>query len=163
MLVIVSGNLSMLSTTIRTKGDFRRQTPVTLRPANGEPAILVVEDDWSVRRFLCNILRHATPALVVDAADPFAALSIVRKIGRPIDLLISDINLSAAISGIDLARELAATNPSMKVLLMSGVDCPQYEISPAWQFVAKPFPIKIFLDCVNALCRSGSEPATYFG
>jgi DNA-binding NtrC family response regulator len=152
---------NMLSTTINTKNGFSRQTPGTLRQTNGEPAILVVEDDSSIRRFLCTILRHATPALVVDAADPFAALSIARKIGRPINLLISDINLCAGISGIDLARELAATNPGLKVLLTSGGDCPQYEISPAWQFLAKPFPIEVFLDCVNALCCS--EPATYFG
>ena len=153
----------MLSTTTNTKNGFRRQKPLTLRQANGEPAILVVEDDSSIRRFLCTILRQATPALVVDTADPFDALSIALKIGRPIDLLISDINLSAGISGIDLACELAATNPSMKILLMSGVDRAQYEISPAWQFLAKPFPVKIFLDCVNALCRSGLEAVTYFG
>lgn len=153
----------MLSTTIRTKNEVRQQTPLALREFNGDPAILVVEDDWGVRRFLCTILRHATPALVVDVADPCAALSVACKIGRPIDLLISDINLSADINGIDLARELAATNPSMKVLLMSAGDCPQYGIAPAWQFLAKPFPIKIFLECVNALCRCGSEPTTYFG
>lgn len=153
----------MLSTTIRTKNEVRRQAPLALPEFNGAPAILVVEDDSSIRRFLCTILRQATPALVVDASDPFAALSIARKIGRPINLLISDINLCAGISGIDLARELAATNPALKVLLMSGGDCPQYEISSAWQFLAKPFPIEVFLDCVNALCCSGSEPATYFG
>lgn len=153
----------MLSMTTSTKTAFRRDTPVTLHEVNGEPAILVVEDDWSIRRFLCTLLRNATSALVVDTADPYAALSIARKIGRPIDLLISDINLSAGISGVDLARELAVTNPSMKVLLMSGGDSTQYEISPAWQFLAKPFPIEVFLDCVNALCCSGSEPAAYFG
>jgi len=153
----------MLSVTTSTKTGFRRATPVTLRQANAEPAILVVEDNWSVRRFLCTILRNATPALVLDTPDPYAALSIAQKIGRPIDLLISDINLSAGINGIDLARELAVTNPSMKVLLMSAGDCPQYEISPAWQFLAKPFPIEVFLECVNALCCSGSEPAAYFG
>jgi DNA-binding NtrC family response regulator len=152
----------MLSMTTSAKNGLRRQT-VTLPDANSESAILVVEDDSSIRRFLSTILRSATPALVVDAADPYAALSIAEKIGRPIDLLISDINLSAGITGIDLARELAATNPSMKVLLMSGGDCPQYEISPAWQFLAKPFPIEVFLDCVNALCCSSSEPAAYFG
>jgi len=153
----------MLSTTTSTKTGFRRQPPVTLRGTHSEPAILVVEDNWSIRRFLCTILKNATPALVVDAADPYTALSIARKIGRPIDLLVSDINLSVAISGIDLARQLAVINPSMKVLLMSGGDCPQYEISSGWQFLAKPFPVEVFLDCINALCCSPSEPAAYFG
>ena len=153
----------MLSMTTSTGNGFRRQTPVTLDDTNGQPAILVVEDNWSIRRFLCTILGHATPALIVDAGDPHSALSIARKIGRPIDLLISDINLSAGMSGVDLARELAVTNPSMKVLLMSGGDCTQYEIAPAWQFLAKPFPVEVFLDCVSALCCSRSEPAAYFG
>jgi DNA-binding NtrC family response regulator len=151
----------MLSMTTSTPNGFRQQTPVTLPDANGAPAILVVEDDWSIRRFLCTLLKNATPALVVDTADPYAALSIAQKLGRPIDLLISDINLSAGIDGIDLARKLATTNPSMKVLLMSAGHCPQHEISPAWQFLAKPFPIEVLLECVNALCHS--EAAAYFG
>jgi DNA-binding NarL/FixJ family response regulator len=70
-------------------------------------------------------------ATVAEAADPDAALTMAQKLGQRIELLISDINLSASIDGVELARELAMANPSMKVLLMSA---------------------QSLLDCVIALC-----------
>jgi DNA-binding NtrC family response regulator len=152
----------MISTMIRTKTEAN-QAPVTPGETNGEPAILVVEDDGSIRRLICTVLRHAMPALVVEAADAYGALSIARWIDRPITLLISDINLSAGMSGIDLAQELAGTNPSLKVLLMSPTPCSPSDIPASWRFLSKPFPLEAFLDCVTALCRSGSATTAYFG
>jgi hypothetical protein len=46
-------------------------------------------------------------------------LSKASAIGRPVHLLISDIDLAARKTGIDLAREPAANDPSMSVVLMS--------------------------------------------
>jgi DNA-binding NtrC family response regulator len=141
----------MLST-VCTKDQIVRQAPFTARKPNHEPVIFVVEDDSAIRSFLCALLRRATKAFVAEAGDPYIALSMARVAGGPIDLLISDINLSTFINGIDLARELAVTNPSMKVLLISAADSPQSEIPSTWRFLAKPFSMQSFLDCVNVLC-----------
>lgn len=140
----------MLSTTC-TKDMMRRKAPLPLSETDGEPAILVVEDDSSIRNLIRILLQHTLAASVVDVADPFAALSAVRSSASPIELLISDINLSSSMNGIDLASQLAAANPSMKVLLMSGTDRPPSEISRTWRFVSKPFRIESFLDCVLGL------------
>jgi DNA-binding response OmpR family regulator len=144
----------MLSSTISTKVEPERQAPRTLCEASGEPVILVVEDDDGVRRFICTLLRHAMTETVVEAGNPDMALSIARKLGRRIELLISDVNLSASINGVELARNLARANPSMKVLLISGADSPVCEIPLTWRFLAKPFSVQSLLDCVIALCSS---------
>ena len=79
---------------------------------------------------------------------------------RPIDLLISDIDLSASMNGIDLARELTALNPSIRVLLISGAEHPPSEIPRTWRFLAKPFHVDLFLKQIQpagplgcAVCR----------
>jgi DNA-binding NtrC family response regulator len=144
----------MLSITPSTKDEARRQIPFGLTEATSEPTILVVEDDAGIRRFICTLLRRATTLSVSEAGDVFTALSIVRKSSGPIDLLISDINLTTHITGIDLALELGKTNPAMKVLLISGTDCPSREIPPAWRFLSKPFTVESFLACVAFLCRA---------
>jgi DNA-binding response OmpR family regulator len=142
----------MLST-VCAKDTLERQAPFTPSKANREPVIFVVEDDPRVRRFICTLLRQTTTAAVAEAEDPCTALLMARTSGAPIDLLISDINLSPFINGVDLAHELALTNPSMNVLLMSAADYPQGEIPPAWRFLLKPFSIQSLLDCVSVLCR----------
>lgn len=144
----------MLSITPSTKDETKRQVPFGLSEATCEPTILVVEDDAGIRRFICTLLRRATTLSVSEAGDVFTALSIVRKSTGPIDLLISDINLTTHITGIDLAFELGKTNPAMKVLLMSGTDRPPREIPVAWKFLPKPFTVDSFLTCIATLCRA---------
>jgi DNA-binding response OmpR family regulator len=152
----------MIYATTCTKNEPRQQASVILPRANDKSAIFVVEDDGSVRRFVGTLLRYATTAMVVEAADPYAALSMAQKIGAPIDVLISDIDLSACMNGIELARQLAMANPSLKVLWMSAADCPQCEIPASWRFLAKPFTTQSFLDRVRALLRP-SAPAQKVG
>jgi DNA-binding response OmpR family regulator len=145
----------MLST-VCTKQEVQRQRPRTACQAKPEPLIFVVEDDTRIRRFICTLLTRTTEASVAEAADPFTALSMARMSARPIDLLISDIDLSSFMNGVDLARKLAITNPSMNVLLLSAAYCPQGDVPAKWRFLPKPFSVQTFLDCVNALCRSVS-------
>lgn len=145
----------MLATTLRVEDDSKCAARLRVRtPSPLQPAILVVEDDWSVRRFICAVLKHATKAAVIEAADPESAYSKTAELAQPIDVLISDIHLSARTTGIDLAHEIVARHPSAKVLLMSAADCAQSDIPPEWSFLAKPFPIAVFLDCVTSLCPS---------
>jgi len=127
----------------------RSSTPLS----DEDPLILVVEDDWGTRRFICSMLKRSTNAFVIEASSPYGALSIAGSIGRPIDLLISDIDLHSAKTGIEVAREIAANNPSVAVLLMSGGASPVGAIPMEWRFLAKPFPLEVFLDCVRELGR----------
>ena len=80
--------------------------------------VLIVEDDADVRQFV----SHALSALnydVVEARNASAALFWLKR-GEPVDVLFTDIVLPGELSGIDLAREVQATRPGIKVLLTSG-------------------------------------------
>jgi len=126
-----------------------------------ESLILVVDDDGGTRRFLCTVLRHTTGARVLEAASPAEAMSLARSAGRPVDMLISDIALSADRNGIELAHEMAAAYPAMRVLLISGGDLPEAGIPADWRFLAKPFALAVFLDCVHDLCSAAQRAEAY--
>jgi len=133
--------------------DGSRACPEPLRNEAGSaaPLILLVDDDSRTLRFVLTVLRYATAAVVLEASDPGSAIEAARAAGRPIDLLLSDVDLAAGKTGIDLARELAQSNPLMKVAFMSGRDLPQCDLAPGWRFLAKPFAIAALLDCMDAL------------
>jgi len=147
----------MLSMALSTKEEPKRLAPLALPTTSGEPIVFVVEDDFRVRHLICTLLRRATTAVVIEAPNPSAALLAARNFGGRIDLLISDINLSASLNGIDLARALVTRTPSMKVLLISAADRPQCEIPKGWRFLAKPFNLESFLQCVRALTGLASR------
>jgi len=121
--------------------------------------ILVVDDDPGIRRLICSFLRNATMAGILETSDPSAASSTASNGRRLIDLLISDIRLSADITGIDLAHKLTVQNPAMKVLLISATGRPRFQKPSEWRFLEKPFALSDVLDCVSTLCSpvSGSN------
>jgi DNA-binding NtrC family response regulator len=122
------------------------------------PVIVVVENDWRTCRFIFTVLKYETHAAVIEAPSPSAALSMVRSLGRPVDLLIVDVDLASAGSGIEFAREVAGNDRSMNVLLISGKDHPPFGIPPAWKFLSIPFSTAALLDCVEELCCSAATP-----
>ena len=85
----------------------------------GTETILLVEDDGGVRRLACVTLRHHGYT-VLEARDGEEALQIARGARhRDIHLLITDV-VMPGVSGRDLALQLAAERPEMRVLYMSG-------------------------------------------
>lgn len=121
-----------------------------------QPLIILVDDEPGIRRFICAALKHATGAEVIEAADPGSALEVTRRLEIPIDLLISDVNLSADQTGVDLAREICRSNCSAKVLLISGTGVPPHDMPANWSFLAKPFAISALIECVTRLCAQRS-------
>ena len=81
-------------------------------------AILVVEDEDSLRKLTRNILQGAGHT-VMEACDAEQALKVAKQAGSPIDLLLTDV-VMPGMSGRALADELTALQPGIKVLYMSG-------------------------------------------
>lgn len=78
--------------------------------------ILITEDEDSLRAFVARALRldgHET----VEAADGAEGLEALR--GGRFDLLLSDIRMPV-MDGIELAHKAAASQPGLKILLMTG-------------------------------------------
>jgi DNA-binding NtrC family response regulator len=124
-----------------------------------EPAaILVVDDDYSVRKCTCLFLKRMAGATVLEAGTPRASLLIAQTNETAVTLLISDIDLRAEIDGIELANQIVAMSPETKVVLMSGNHARRPDVRPEWRFLAKPFAVADLIETVNSLFEPGHSP-----
>jgi FixJ family two-component response regulator len=82
--------------------------------------IAVVEDDTGVRTALQQLLRSAEyGAMTFSSAEEFLASGA----SGSVDCLVADINLPG-MSGVALVRTLAAGDPTVPVVLITGRDDP---------------------------------------
>jgi DNA-binding NtrC family response regulator len=105
-------------------------------------SILIVDDDNETCRFMAELLSG--PDRQIHAASrPDTALAMMRE--RPFDLVISDINLNAELSGLDLLKAFKESNPLGQVLLISGFGTLETAIQAvrqgAFDYISKPFSI----------------------
>ncbi len=80
--------------------------------------ILLVEDEDVVRRLAAQVLG-SQGYRVVEASSGPEALAKAEALGGPIDLLLTDVVMSG-MSGRELAEQLVARRPGLRVLYMSG-------------------------------------------
>jgi PAS domain S-box-containing protein len=82
------------------------------------PTVLVVDDQSEVRTLIAEILRGSGYRVVV-ATDGDAALALLERAGRPVDLLVTDV-VMPVMSGTDLAARVTERSPTTRVLFVSG-------------------------------------------
>ena len=85
---------------------------------SGNETILVVEDDESVREFVCSALRTSGYA-VYEAENGVAALELIREKNLTFDLLITDL-IMPKMNGDELAANVKEMFPTASVLFTSG-------------------------------------------
>ncbi|HLK62193.1 MAG TPA: response regulator [Bryobacteraceae bacterium] len=127
----------------------------------GKPAILVVDDDPGVRRWLQRIL-HKYGYYAIAVGDTLQGLAAFAQGEDEIVLAIVDMVLPGA-PGLDLAAELGRRRPDLRVLYISGcVD------SIAMRAIArtspevvllKPFTERSFIDRVGQLITNRMDAA----
>ncbi len=120
-----------------------------------ERTILVVDDEPHIRSLVRNILQREHYR-VLEAGDGCEALSICDEHGSGIDLLLTDI-VMPRLDGIQLAEQVVAAHPRIRVLYMSGkcdVETVQRQIRQfGFGFIRKPFAIEALLGTVqHSLC-----------
>jgi DNA-binding NtrC family response regulator len=107
------------------------------------PRILIVDDDRETCRFMADLLE-GPDRQIESAYDPQTALAMVNE--RAFDLVISDINLNAEQSGLDILRAFKKSSPRGHVLLISGFGTLETAIDAvragAFDYISKPFDIK---------------------
>jgi DNA-binding NtrC family response regulator len=121
------------------------------------PRILLVDDDLDTCRFLEELL-DAPGRQFVSVQDPDAALAKIQQ--EPFDLLLSDINLNAPRSGIDLLRRFKAEQGG-PVVLISGFGTLETAIEAvragAFDYISKPFVIADVKRVVDRALEQGTH------
>lgn len=92
------------------------QVDQAFNKAEAMAAILLAEDDESMRRFLKKALERAGHS-VIDAAQGDEALTELQL--REFDLLLTDI-VMPVMDGIELARRASEIDPEMKIMFITG-------------------------------------------
>ncbi|MFQ3582343.1 MAG: sigma-54 dependent transcriptional regulator, partial [Chloracidobacterium sp.] len=120
--------------------------------------ILVVDDDAAS----CELLREIFAARgwdVATATTPAAARRCFAE--QPFDLVVSDINLEADATGLDLLKDFRARCP---VILVTGFGTLDAAVTAsrdgAWDFISKPFKVDQVVSVVqSALASRGMSSA----
>ncbi len=84
----------------------------------GKEAVLCVEDDRDVRHYV-TVQLEGLGYKVIPAANATEALAIAAE-GTPFDLLFTDIVMAGGMNGRELAEQMVAARPSLRVLFTSG-------------------------------------------
>ena len=103
-----------------------------------------MDDEPEVRALATDILQLAGYTLL-STGDPRHALRLVRSQAEPIHLLLTDI-VMPLMSGLQLAEEVRALRPEMKILFMSAYRTEEIEgyrvrLAPRGLFLDKPFTV----------------------
>jgi CheY-like chemotaxis protein len=143
---------------VRLPASMRRPpTPVSLSEEKGAKAILVVEDDDSVRRLIVRALR--TAYTVYEASDGEQAADLLDQ-HPTVDLVVSDI-MMPKLSGTGLAKKMRTdarlkTVPIVFVTARTSAADKADGISAGARFyIVKPFSLKLLLEKVGEALGTG--------
>ena len=127
---------------------------------HGRESLLLVEDEAAVRRLARKILEMAGYRVIV-AETPEEALRLCATADAPLDLLITDV-VMPQMSGKQLAEQLVAQCPTLKVLYMSGYTenaiVHHGVLDVGTEFIAKPFTAAGLTRKVGELLQARSNP-----
>ena len=121
--------------------------------------ILIVDDDGETCRFMAELLERPDRE-IRTTQDVTEALTLATQ---PFELLISDINLDAQQTGLDVLRAFKQGNPHGHVVLISGFGTLQTAIDAvragAFDYISKPFNISEVKATVERALSDVGTPA----
>lgn len=150
--LVSTTNTASLSKTLEHK-ETDSLSPI--RAQNALPAtILLVDDEEDLRYIMELILSMNGYCVIVCGTADLAAIAF--RESPSIGLLLTDMQMPGR-SGIELARELSASRPSLPVLIMSG-GMPtlgaRNEINDRrWKFLSKTVDERTLLSTIAGLLR----------
>lgn len=124
------------------RAEATRETTVEV-VRGGHETLLLVEDEAMVRRPVAAMLRQLGYRVHEAATGP-EALKVWGGLPAPADCLITDVVMPTGMTGLELADQLLARRPSLKIILMSGYSSEMAAHGvpdrPGILFIQKPFP-----------------------
>jgi two-component system, OmpR family, response regulator len=126
---------------------------VPVSVANGSRArvVLLVEDEYLVRRDIADCLREAGFTVIETASGEEAIVTGNSDIS--IDLIFTDINLGGLVDGWDVAHRFRADQPEVAVLYTSGKSIDPGRCVSGSAFVAKPYQHEEIVRACRRLCE----------
>jgi signal transduction histidine kinase len=137
---------------------LRSQRPLV--SSRGSETVLLVEDEEAVRNLVSEILQ-AAGYLVLAATSGAEALKRSREHQGPIHLLMTDV-VMPRMSGPQLAKEIVALRPDVRILYTSGYPDdalgPLGGLPPGTAFVPKPLSPDDLADRVREVLDRPAAP-----
>ncbi len=110
-----------------------------------DPVLLVVEDEVLIRLSICDFLRDEG-FTVIEAGSARDALAVL-NVRRDITLVLTDLNMSGAMEGVRLIREIRRSYPAIKVITASA-----YQVTePVEATITKPYSLDRLLAIIKSL------------
>jgi two-component system, cell cycle sensor histidine kinase and response regulator CckA len=117
----------------------------------GHETILLVEDEPQIRE-LVEMMLTSRGYTVLSVDDPLRAADCSKQHAGPIHLLMTDV-VMPGIGGRDVAKQISAQRPDMKVLFTSGYTPDLIEghgvLEPGLHFLQKPFTMSILVEKIR--------------
>ena len=122
------------------------------------PTIMLVEDEEAIRQLVTRSLRAADFS-VISCPNGLAALNALEQFSGKLDLLVTDV-VMPYMGGWELARELRARIPGLKILFCSGYSDDEAALrSNNEMYLQKPYSISDLLGCIGGLVRAAPPHA----
>jgi CheY-like chemotaxis protein len=136
-------------------GSAAATAPRVDTPARGSETILLVEDEPAVLDTAVRGLRSLGYRVITATHGP-EALALWEKHAGEVDVLVTDLVMPQGLSGIELARRLRTSKPTLRVIIASGysrsgTNSGLGEIAGA-AFLQKPFELPTLATAVRSLC-----------
>jgi CheY-like chemotaxis protein len=133
----------------------------------GSETILLVEDEYSVRMIMRRVLE-TFKYKVHEATCAREALEVWSRHAGEISLLLTDIIMPEGVTGRDLAEQLRAAKPGLKVIFMSGYSAEvvgkdtEFFRRTRSYFLRKPCPTATLIQTVRK-CLDENTPGGVHG
>jgi DNA-binding NtrC family response regulator len=109
--------------------------------------ILLVDDDDAIRQLIGKVLEASGYSVTLAAG----LLEATEACGREtFDLLLCDVVMPDG-NGAKLARQIAASCPGTRVVLMTGFHDGSLHLEPDWVLLEKPFSPAVVTGTVSEL------------
>ncbi|MCX6638871.1 MAG: response regulator [bacterium] len=101
-------------------------TPNTSNARQGEPTILIVEDDPAMRTLLEHYLRQQNYKVILTS-DGSSALAYFEPENQPPDIVVTDVNLPG-MNGYELIIEFRKRGFNPPVVLLTGYSLDEFDL-----------------------------------